>query len=459
VNHRSKRIADLLPGEKRGLLARLLQKWGGDSMWFLDRLGTTVMDLQAEARLDPTIRPETAPGEPVTEPASIFLTGATGFLGAFLLHELLQQTRADIYCLVRSANAEEGKQRLHRTLESYALWDESLSPRIMPIVGDLSEPFFGLSARQFQMLAHTIESIYHSGALVNWIASYARLKPTNVLGTQEVLRLASQNKTKAVHYISTIAVFPVLANAKVRVIREQDSLDHGGVLYGGYSQSKWVAEKLVTMAQSRGIPVCIYRPALITGHSQTGIWNTDDFLCRAIKSSIELGGAPDMEAKLNIVPVDYVSKAVVHLSKQDNALGRVFHLAHPRPVSWRDLFFAWIKSFGYPVQPLPYDKWRGQLLERGRLQDSAAYFLLPLFSMSLSQAGPRILRNIPEFDCQNTLDGLAGTSIACPPVDSQAFETYFSYFMRCGFLKAPPAGGMLQGAPHAPAAFGPMRTN
>jgi hypothetical protein len=63
--------------------------------------------------------------------------------------------------------------------------------------------------------------------------------------------------------------------------------------------------------------------------------------------------------------------------------------------------------------------------------------------MSLSEAGPRIVRSIPEFDCQNTRDVLAGTSIACPPVDSQAFESYLSYFMRRGFLDAPPAGGMV----------------
>ena len=150
MNQRSKRIADLLPGEKRGLLVRLLQKWAGESMWFLDRMGTTVMDLQAEARLDPTIRPEAVSGEPITEPASIFLTGATGFLGAFLLHELLQQTQADIYCLVRSTNTEESKQKIRRTLASYALWDEGLSSRIIPVVGDLSEPLFGLAAHQFR---------------------------------------------------------------------------------------------------------------------------------------------------------------------------------------------------------------------------------------------------------------------------------------------------------------------
>jgi thioester reductase-like protein len=440
VNQGSRRIANLQPGEKRGLLVSLLQKWAGESMWFLDRMGTAVMDLQAEARLDPTIRPKAVSGEPHTEPTSIFLTGATGFLGAFLLHELLQQTQADIYCLVRSSNIEESKQKIRRTLASYALWDERLSSRIIPVVGDLSEPGFGLAAHQFELLANTIDSIYHSGASVNWIYPYERLRPTNVVGTQEVLRLASQNKAKALHYISTIAVFPVLANAKRKVIGEQDSLDHGGVLYGGYSQSKWVAEKLVTIARSRGIPVCIYRPALITGHSQTGVWNTDDVLCRAIKSSIELGAAPDAEARLNMIPVDYVSKAVVHLSKQGNARGRVFHLTHSRPVSWMELV-ASIRSFGYLIQPIPYDKWRAQLVQFGRLKESAAYFLLPLFSLNLSQVGPRIVRDIPDFDYQNTLDGLAGTSIACPPIDSQILEAYFSYFVRCGFLNTPPVAG------------------
>jgi thioester reductase-like protein len=436
VNQRSKRIANLLPGEKRGLLVTLLQKWAGEPMWFLDRMGTTVTELQAEARLDPTIQPPAVSGEHVTEPASVFLTGGTGFLGAFLLHELLQQTEAEIYCLIRSANAEEGKQKLRGVLASYGLSDEGLNSRIIPVVGDLSAPFFGLSAQQFQTLAHTVDSIYHSGALVNWIYPYERLKPTNVLGTQEVLRLASQSRPKTVHYISTIAVFPVLANAEVKVIHEQDRLDHGGVLYGGYSQSKWVAEKLVMLARDRGVPVCVYRPALITGHSQTGVWNTDDVLCRAIKSSIELRAAPEAEARLNLVPVDYVSKAVVRLSTRAESVGRVFHLAHSRPVPWSELV-TWIRSFGYPMQPVPYEKWRAQLLELGRFKENAAYFLLPLFSLSLSQAGPRVVRNIPEFDCQNTLTGLAATSIACPLVDKQVFESYFSYFMRTGFMHAP----------------------
>ncbi len=103
--------------------------------------------LIADTALDPNITCDVYDGlhlhtllNYVTEPTKIFLTGATGFVGAFLLDELLRQTQADIYCLVRSTDAESGKQRLQNHLESYLLWNESFSDRIIPVVGDLSQP-------------------------------------------------------------------------------------------------------------------------------------------------------------------------------------------------------------------------------------------------------------------------------------------------------------------------------
>lgn len=445
----TKGIADLSPEEKRALLVKLLQKKARKSeshplsiqerLEFLDQFAVAVTDLNAEAVLDPTICLQADHVEPVTEPAHIFLTGATGFLGAFLLYELLHQTRADVYCLIRCSNPEEGKTRIQRNLESYLPGNECRSPRIIPVVGDLAEPLFGLSLQQFHMLASKIDAIYHNGALVNWIYPYNRLKPTNVLGTQEVLRLASQIKVKPVHFISTLAVFPAIGNSEVKVFREQDTIDHRGILYSGYTQSKWVAEKLVTIARSKGLPVCIYRPGLITGHSQTGAWNTDDVTCRMLKSWIELGYAPDLDAATDMTPVDYVSSAIVHLSRLKESLGKVFHLANPRPVHVRELV-TWIRSFGYPLQPMPYDQWRAEMISLARRsQETAVYSLGPLFSVKVSEEASWAGR-IPKFDCQNTLDRLAGTSIACPLVDAKVFPIYLSYFVRSGFLDAPQIG-------------------
>jgi thioester reductase-like protein/non-ribosomal peptide synthase protein (TIGR01720 family) len=394
----------------------------------------SVAALNADAVLDSTIVPENLPVEYSTEPAHIFLTGATGFLGAFLLYEFLQQTQADIYCLVRARNAEEGKKRLQSQLEFYSLWNESLSSRIIPVVGDLSQPLLGLSDEQFQELANKLDVIYHNGTAINLVYPYSILKATNVLGTQEILRLACLIKAKPVHYISTLAVLSSLNHPGVKVIRELDSLEHVGVPYGGYAQSKWVAEKLVTTARDRGLPVCIYRLGRISGHSQSGVCNTNDFMHRAIKGCIQLGCAPDVDMTVDMNPVDYVSKAIVHLSRQKESLGKAFHVFNPHPIRASELFNG-IRSLGYPLRQVSHDKWQAELLNAH--EDSLKNVLYPLLPFFAGSASDSANPAVPQDDCQNTLNGLAGTSIVCPPIDGQLLDTYFSYLIRIGFLDAP----------------------
>jgi hypothetical protein len=118
------------------------------------------IDLNCEAVLDSTIFPEYPVDSFVTEPTSIFLTGATGFLGAFLLQELLLQTQGNIYCLVRSADADSGKIRIQKNLESYGIWNQDFSTRIIPVVGDLSQPLLGLSSEEFKKMSSLIDVIY-----------------------------------------------------------------------------------------------------------------------------------------------------------------------------------------------------------------------------------------------------------------------------------------------------------
>jgi amino acid adenylation domain-containing protein/thioester reductase-like protein len=397
---------------------------------------TSNLNLNAEAVLDPTIRPGSILTEAMAEPSCIFLTGATGFLGTFLLYELLQQTQADIYCLVRSANAEEAKQRIQNSLESYWLWEESLNSRIIPVVGDLSQPLLGLSDEQFREMASQIDVIYHNGALVNFTFPYSALKPANVLGTQEVLRLASLIKIKPVHFISTIGVISA-AGSGLQIVREQDSIDDWEAINSGYTQSKWVAEKLVTIASERGLPISIYRPGRISGHSQTGACNTDDHTFRMIKGCIQLGSAPKRDTMVNLISADYASRAIVHLSRQKASLGKVFHVVNPHPIQWNELVNL-IRSFGYPLRQISDEQWRSELNNLAeRSPDNALYPLLPTFSESKSHQTSSSESVIRHIDCQNTVAGLGGTSIVCPPVNRELLSTYFSYLIRSGLLKAP----------------------
>jgi len=241
------------------------------------------------------------------------------------------------------------------------------------------------------------------------------------------------------------------------VIGEQEGIDHGGVLYGGYTQSKWVAEKLVTVARSRGLPVAVYRPGLITGHSRTGAWNTDDFMSRLIKSWIELGSAPDLDGAVDMTPVDYVSSALVHLSLSEQSLGNDFHLVNARPVHLRELV-QWIRSAGYPVEQVPYDRWRTALLRGGGSGNGqTASTLMPLFSATSDgsargqeqreggntvdrigslMAAQYAARSVA-FDDERARSALAGVPIVCPEVDADLFARCLSYFVRIGFLRAP----------------------
>ncbi|NRB05989.1 MAG: thioester reductase domain-containing protein [Richelia sp.] len=395
------------------------------------------LDLSAEVVLEPAIRPPSQSFRFAGKVDNIFLTGGTGFLGAFIIHELLQQTSADIYCLVRADDINPGKQKLQNNLESYALWEEEYEPRIIPVLGDLSLPYLGISTEGFEMLAANVDSIYHSGAMLNYVYPYPALKAPNVLGTQEVLRMASLFKLKPVHYISSVAVFESSAYAG-KLVKEDDDFQHWEGIFLGYSQTKWVGEKLVKLASDRGIPVTIHRPPLIAGDSRTGVCNTDDFINLVIKGCIQMGCFPDVDYMLDASPVDYVSKAIVYLSQQEDSIGKAFHLQHPQPEPLSHLV-DWIGSVGFPVEKIPYEEWQARLINNLSSADNPLYTLRPFLLERWSDEQITIpdlylQSRRPKISCEETLNALAGSGIVCPPLDSQLLMTYSAFLIQNGFL-------------------------
>lgn len=388
------------------------------------------IDLNAETVLDPVICPGRAK-EFNAQPEQIFLTGATGFLGAFLLDELLKETTANIHCLVRADSIEEGQQKICSNLERYLVATRA-SSRIIPVLGDLAKPFFGLHEQQFQQLAGIVDVIYHAGANVNLIYPYSAMKAANVIGTQEVLRLAASIKIKPVHFISTLDVFQASMYSKMNVIWEQDELPQHQGLNDGYSQSKWVAEKLMMAARSRGLPVSIYRPGMVSGHSKTGASKTDDLTCRLIEGFIQMGSAPNLDLQISLTPVDFVSSAIVYLSQQKSSLGKAFHLVNLQPIHLGKLVQE-INNFGYPVKQIAYDQWQKELLN----PNAAKNALTPISSMFTEKVAQSQLTYIElssmvlqVFDCQNTLMGLRASDINCPAIDTQLLHTYLSALTR-----------------------------
>jgi thioester reductase-like protein len=408
--------------------------------------------LQADSILAPEILPPKGLNKLTSNPKNvlknIFLTGATGFLGAFVISQLLQKTQANIYCLVRAANAQEAEQKIYKNLQRYFLWNRDCLFRLIPVVGDLSQPLLGLSEGIFQQLGKTIDSIYHSGALVNVTDSYSQLRDTNVIGTQEILRLACSGQLKSVHYISSLAVFKSSYYRNKRFISESENQIEYGNFLDGYAQSKWVAENLVRTAIDRGIPISIYRPGMLTGHSQTGVTKTDSLICRLLKGFIQLRSAPILDLMMEMTPIDFVSSAIVNLSLQEKSIGKAFHLVNSQNLPLAK-FVQEINSLGYPVEEMSYDRWQLKLIaateELAPLNPGGHNVLKPLLPLLIDYYPDKPLTYFAKsstnplvFDCKNTTSGLVGTSLSCPPIDGKLLSTYFSYLTISGFLDVPP---------------------
>jgi amino acid adenylation domain-containing protein/thioester reductase-like protein len=391
---------------------------------------TGVVDLEAEVVLDPAITPEGLPMADSENPAHIFLTGVTGYLGIFLLAELLHQTDATVHCLLRGASPEQAFARIENTLRHYRIWEEGFRPRIVPVIGDLSQPLLGLSAETFQELAATIDVIYHSGAMVNFVFPYSALKATNVEGTKQVLKLACTTRAKPVHYISALDVF-LSRFYHDRKIREDEPSRPGGQP-SGYVQSKWVGEKLVHLAKTRGLPAVIYRPWIVMGHTETGACHSTDYLSVALKGCLQLGMFPIHEAYIEVMPIDWVSRSMIHISRQKESQGKVFHFFNPNGAHVLQVY-EWIKSYGYKADVVDWNAWRDLAL---KVDDSNA---LSTVTPIIHEEGTNPERINLRIDCTNTLEALEGTGLVCPPVTEELTHRVLSFLVDTGFLP-PPSG-------------------
>ncbi len=322
------------------------------------------LDLGEQARLDPDWRrPDPLrlqAGSPEPPGEAILLTGSTGFLGAYLLAGQLQRwPELRVRTLVRCPSAAAGLDRIRTNLERYHLWQDGWQDRLEVVPGDLAQPQFGLDANAYGALASGLGGIVHNGAQLSQMATYSRLAPTNVGGTREVLRLASLDQPLAVQMVSSVAVFEATAYRN-RLILETDDLAEWRGIHLGYSQTKWVSERLVLAAGEAGLPVSVYRPPLIGGHSRSGAWHQDDLLQRLLQGCLDLGLAPDLAWELDLVPVDYVADAVTALAWRPEAVGQTYHLHHPEPVMLQTLLGQMVQG-GPALEVVPMERWLGAI--------------------------------------------------------------------------------------------------
>src|SRR5215218_1164194 len=387
---------------------------------------TTVDDLVADAVLDPEITPQPVGDAPTLRDAGdVFLTGTTGFLGAFLLDGLLARTGVRVHCLVRPRG--DAMEAVEANLRRYGLWKPERAERIVPVAGDLAEPLFGLDEGHFDALARDVDIIIHPGAVVNLVYPYSGLKAPNVGGTREVLRLACHDGARPVHYVSTNGIFP----PDMGLCEEDVDLDGlAGDRDDGYGQSKWVAEKLVREAEKRGLPVSVYRPGNVSGHSETGASNPRDLLGAVIVESLRLGCAPEIEDwRMEMTPVDFVAAGLVHIASDPHSYGRTYHLANPEPPLADDVFDL-LEGQGYPLERVPYDEWLQ------RIDAAPPEAGNPGEIVSGAAPAAEVLGDDNTYDDNNTRRILGRDGPTRPAIDADLLETYAQYFAERDWIEA-----------------------
>ncbi|HEI8868292.1 TPA: amino acid adenylation domain-containing protein [Serratia odorifera] len=378
--------------------------------------------------------------------ATVLLTGSTGFLGAFFLCELLAMSNIkQVICIIRETNEVIARQRIEKNLLKYGLWNPVFNQRITIITGDLSLQKFGLSDELYYHLATECDVIFHLGAHVNYIQPYQAHRASNIEGTLNILRLATQGKPKPLHYVSTIAVYgPAGLLKKVDRIYENDDLKlylEGMKYDSGYSQSKWVAEQLIWEAKKRGILLSVYRPGFIMGNSVNGMGNPKDFVSRLISGCIMIGAYPILpRQRKEFIPVDYVSAALLTIAKDNNNLGQAYHLVPPDHDQSIDLdqFFELICESGYRLKKLPYSKWITRLNTDPKLYDNPLMPLLPMLSETVYQKQTRweVYENMPAYDASNTQAALtaANSQLKFTPMDKNQLLLHLDFWQKNGFL-------------------------
>ena len=340
--------------------------------------------LLKEAEAAPTV---------VQETRCVLITGATGFLGRFLLLEWLEHARrtgGKVFALLRAADTRHGRARLEKI---YGTFDRELAERfhaaahghLEVISGDFAAPRLGIDKAQFARLATEVDHVVHPGALVNHRLSYQNLFEPNVLGTGELLGLALTRRHKRFDFISTIGVSK-LAKQLVQAPENTDlrpelpEMTLTDSYAAGYSISKWAGEILLREAHDRfGLPVTVYRPDMILPHAQyRGQINVPDMFTRLLFSLVSSGLAPwsfyepapnGGRARVHFegTPVDFLAAAMRELSSEPSTGHRTFNSvsAHHEDGVSLDTVVDWVRSDGYAVDSLAdYDEWLRRFTEK-----------------------------------------------------------------------------------------------
>lgn len=366
---------------------------------------------------------------------SVLLTGATGFLGIYLVDALARQGVERIDCIVRARSPEEASLRLRAHAAAYGFEYDEFAAKVRVHAGDLGEPRLGVSETTWQSLSAESDAVIHNGANVNFLFEYDELRQENVLSTKEILAFACSGRAKSIHYVSTWASFGAPRYASTTI--------HEGAMpeeppVGGYAQTKFVSEHMLAAARERGITASIYRPSLVGWDDATGRYNPREAFVRLLSTCLATKCVPDTDFVLPITPVRFVAKQIVQLAACNAARNGAFHPTTETPIRFSALAEAF-RNEGHTLDVVSWSVFRERAIPQAEASGFPAFG--KIFPERLSSNGTAYIELItPERVSRFTTErtrALLPDSSGCPAVSSASIRALTERLRRDELLATP----------------------
>jgi amino acid adenylation domain-containing protein/thioester reductase-like protein len=359
---------------------------------------------------------------PVVNNDLVLLTGATGFVGRFVLQELLLTTSRRIYVFAQASSDLATLHRVRFQLQHWDMWKDSFESRIIPVAGNLRIAGLGIDANHFARIANEVSEIYHCATSMNHLQSYESAKPVNVDSVHELLNLSRTRRPKLLNYISTLSVFSDSTPRDSELLSELSPVDRELHLSSdGYGASKCVGEQLIHNAVKTGMACNIFRLGLVWADSSQGRYDDRQREHRLIKSCLQSGyGIRNYGYDIAPVPVDYVAKSVVALATAHPQGGEVFHISSMNQ-GFKELFERSNQCDITRLQLISYREWIHEM--RSLFYAGKTLPILPLIehlfclsAVELNGYLGRVSQVLPQIDSSRTIAKLRSLGVGGPPV-------------------------------------------
>lgn len=370
---------------------------------------------------------------------NLFLTGATGFLGAHILSYFMDNYKGNIYCLIRSKNNIDEEKRLKERLNFYFKnkYDNMFNKRIFVVRGNISQKKFGLTANEYISLGKKVDTLINAAAIVKHFGKSKIFEDINVKGTENVIEFCENNNIKLLHCSTLSLMTDFYKNQDDKYNRTFSEKDFyiNQKLNNLYVSTKFKAEELVYKAKIRGLRACCLRIGNISNRFSDGIFQPnvkENSILSKLNTFIEVGYIPDylLRLPLDFTPVDLCSNAILKIANTDIKY-TTYHIVNNNLISIEKLINILSKN-EIKIIPINENKFN-EIFENIRKTKSTNKNIIGVLQEWIKDKSFKYFYNI-KFNSEFTDKYLNELNFKWPNLEDEYFSKYINYFKKIGYF-------------------------